>query len=914
MDIDLIIVLTFLAATLYVGFMSGGAKTVRGFAVSKRDFSTSFMVATIFATWIGGEDLIGVSELAFMYGGVIVIVVCSQFVGLALHASYIAPKLLKDFRDAMSVGDIMGGLYGNVGRVLSGIAAAMFSFGYVVTQTCSMGYVCHMFIGVDFFTGTLIGATIVTLYSVFGGIRSVVWTDFLQFGVLMVATPVIASVALANVGGIEALFNKIPDLCLSRSLTFDGRQECAMQLVVSIIPIFNPLVIQRILMSRDLVQARQSIMVSGLLYFPFYTMIVIIALCAAILAPDLWAKEAFLYVVDTCLAPGLRGIAVMGVLAVIMSTADSHLNLASIAVVNDVFCGLKKNKWSDKTKLFMMRVVGLLVGLGSLTVSESFARVIDVWLYYINFWAPVVTSPMLLYAFNKPLSKKEFLVSAGFGLVAIGFYRYNIDGPWLEASFIIGLFVSMFVGLVMRHFRVLGAAETVVESGVHPVRLTSGILRKIEGVWRGTRLSWSTLLGRILAFSSDAVRRHGARYTAFGIFSLINYMMPFYMWSERHANNLCVLTIRITAGVLSFLLAVSGAYEGRYRRYLPLFWHFTVMFCLPFLTFYMMLFDGPTLFWVINISLATIMGLILLDMRSFSVIFPLGFFLAFALIKIQGYEIALGQVTFQSAYLFVFSVVIVVIFFRDQENITQIKLDAVRVFGASMSHELRTPLAVIAMHVKKLGDILGTDERIKLTSESEKKLRASVRSIDDQCNQMSDCLSVSLTNLRVGDTTMQVAMRPLEIRCFIEQLVDEYPFASKDMRDSVKLDLKDNFTCMVDPEVLKYVIFNLLQNAVYQITSVGKGEITISSRSDVDSNILSVRDTARGMSAKRVSEIFKPFVSYTPGGTGVGLAFCKKAVNDMGASMQCESIEGEFCEFIISFPVTRMINGICDGD
>lgn len=903
MNIDLLVVVVFLLLTLYVGFRGGSPKSVREFAINKGNFSTSFMVATIFATWVGGEDLIGNAELTVMYGGIVFILASVQFIGVTIQAKVVAPKILEDFPDAISVGDIMGRLYGKWGQLLSGMAMVFFSFGYVAVQIAAIGHLCHLFYGVSFFIGSLIGAGVVILYSVFGGIRSVVWTDFLQFGVLLIAIPVITSIATGFVGGLPNILSSFDNIMFFDSVTYEDYVEMAILAVACSIPIFNPILIQRILMSSNLQQAKRSMMVSAFLYFPFYFMIVIIGLCALILNPQVQPNESFLYIVNTCLIPGVRGIAIIGILAVIMSTADSHLNLASVAAINDVISVIKKREIPDKAKLFLIRLAGVVIGISGIFVANKFRRMIDFFLYFMILWAPIVTTPMMLYVFNIKLSRANFYISSISGLIATILYRMNVPDCWLSGSFIFGLIVSMSIALFINYFYDKDH-NTVVKSSVQE---STHLLLKVKDFFKNFWWSVLNIKENLLLASQAAVKRHGARYVVFGIFSLVNYMMPFYMWSEHHSGDLSVITIRILAGILNFLLVVSDTYTGVMRKYLPLLWHFVVMYSLPFLTFYMLLFEGPTFFWIININLAIIMGLILLDRKAFSLIFPLGFLLAFVLMKVLHHPIALTHIDFSSIYLLVFSITIIILFFRDQENINKIKLDAVRVFGGSVSHELRTPLSIMSMHLRKINKIL-TDLNVNnsnvLDNEAKSGINKSISVLNEQCTQMLDFLTISLASLRIGEVNSNRILTNVRVKDVIERVLSEYPFTSDDIKDKISVTIDSDFTCIADAEVLKYVIFNILQNAMYQVISKGKGDIIVSTKRTITHNFISIKDTAVGISKKQIREIFKPFVSYTPGGTGIGLAYCKSAMEGVGADLYCESKEGEYANFIIAFPKT----------
>ena len=147
------------------------------------------------------------------------------------------------------------------------------------------------------------------------------------------------------------------------------------------------------------------------------------------------------------------------------------------------------------------------------------------------------------------------------------------------------------------------------------------------------------LLNKLADFAERRVEKYGARYIAFGVFSLICYALPIYMWTVTTAGCKSVLTFRIIAILLSFFLAVSDAWRDNLKKYLPLYWYFTITFCLPFFCMYLVILDGLSLFWIINIAITLILGMVLLDYVSFIAIFTFGYLMAFLFAFLLGHDV-----------------------------------------------------------------------------------------------------------------------------------------------------------------------------------------------------------------------------------------------------------------------------------
>lgn len=138
MSLDHIIVLIFLAGTLLVGYISGRKiKTFKDFAISHKGYSMPVLMATIFATVIGGGSIFGLIEKVYTGGLVFVLV----FSGMALNRILIANYIIPKFSDAQlsypSLGDLMHDVYGKQGQILFGICSVLVSVASVGTQVYS---------------------------------------------------------------------------------------------------------------------------------------------------------------------------------------------------------------------------------------------------------------------------------------------------------------------------------------------------------------------------------------------------------------------------------------------------------------------------------------------------------------------------------------------------------------------------------------------------------------------------------------------------------------------------------------------------------------------------------------------------------------------------------------------------------
>lgn len=407
-------------------------------------------------------------------------------------------------------------------------------------------------------------------------------------------------------------------------------------------------------------------------------------------------------------------------------------------------------------------------------------------------------------------------------------------------------------------------------------------------------------LDKLADISAKRVEEYGARYVAFGVFSTVNYLIPMYMWSEWHANDASVYTIRIIAILLSFMLTVSDSWNDSLKKYRPLFWHFTVMFCLPFLVTFMLLFDGFTLYWIININIAILFGIILLDFETFSVVYTVGIALGILVSYLLGHaaNVELPKyLMYPYFYMLIFVFGILMIFARDFSKKYDLQMKAMRLLAASIAHEVRTPLSTVSLilHGLDFNDI-PEGKRKKQLAKKEMALQ--------EVNCIFNIIDIMLTKLAFNGGKY-VRQEEVSAKDCIEKAINEYPFFQED-RKLVHLEVVEDFHFFASPNLFSHVIFNLIQNALYQIKAKRKGEIFITvNKTKRKRAFISVKDTASGIKPENINDIFKPFVTFKNEGTGVGLYFCKSALSSMNANIYCRSVYGKYADFTIFFNDVR---------
>jgi len=447
----LIIVGIYLFAVLIIGLLAGrGIKNLEEYATAGKAFGTFAIFATLSASFIGGGFSTGNAEKVFLFGVVNIVALWGFSLKEIIVAKYIAPRMA-NYPKALSVGDIMEPHYGKEARIFSGIFGVLLCAGILGAQVGAMGYVFNSFLGIEQSYGILLGCSIVILYSTIGGMRSVVWTDIFQFIVLAIGLPITLYFGIEKVGGIDVMMQNIPQSHLSLDALPGGYFGLAAMFVAFFLgETLVPPYVQRLLIGKTSKKVQRGTLLSGLFSIPFFAVTGSIGLVALTMDPTLNANLAMPYVIQHALPILPQAIVIAAIISIIMSSADSFLNGASIAFSNDIIRPLVKNKMEAKKELLIARIITLAVGVLAVIFAMSIESVLDMLLYAYNFWAPTVLIPLSLAILGANVSKRRFIAGAIAGIIAA--VAWNIGD--FQSTYHIGGLVIGAIGNLLAFFAV----------------------------------------------------------------------------------------------------------------------------------------------------------------------------------------------------------------------------------------------------------------------------------------------------------------------------------------------------------------------------------------------------------------------------------------------------------------------------
>ncbi|XWN35268.1 MAG: HD domain-containing protein [Roseivirga sp.] len=648
---DHLIVYAFLLITLAIGLWAGrGIKDIREYAIGNRTFGTAALVLTFLATNVAGESILDLAGEVNKTGIIFPVIFTIGISGGLIVQALIAPNIVS-FRESLTMGDIMGTLYGTNSQIITGLLGFFTAICVAGMEIVVLGLFCESLLGIDYRWGVGLGGILLAIYSAHGGIKAVTVTDVFQFLILLIVVPVIAVLALKHAGGIKAVLVQLP--AEKSQITSHPNFSYYLILFISFIvfqfPMVDPALVQRILMARTRKQIRNMFLTLAVFSCTLYLAIMLIGMACLVLYPDLKGHDVVPRVVNNLLPVGIKGMSIAGLFAVTMSTVDSFLHAAGLTFVHDVVKPLCDKSDLSINELSWTRYITAFLSLFAIAIGFAHAdNLYGLLLISYEFTCPLLSFPLWFGIMGLKPDQRAFYTAAGVTtivLILAKFLAPESQSHWVP---IISVMTNGIVFLGMHAVRNKGFA------------IVSRKQNK-EHIWRPSREQIATQLElllptpqRIVKYSQTQVAKYGAPYILLGIFCILNYLVPYFMWEYDNTQTYeLMLYLRFIGAMACGLLVVKDKWPEALLPYLPTFWHLTLLYCIPFTSTVMFLLTQGSTEWLINVAITIMFLIVLVDWTTFLILTALGIGLGFCFFTQVVGPINI-QLDFSSGYLLVY--------------------------------------------------------------------------------------------------------------------------------------------------------------------------------------------------------------------------------------------------------------------
>jgi solute:Na+ symporter, SSS family len=406
--IDALIFGVYLAGMLAVGLVflrrnEGGDD----YYVAGRKMGSTHIGLSVVATDVGGGFSIGLGGLGFVMGLSGSWMLFTGLLGAWLSATLLIPRIKRHpaFDRALTFPQVFGHFFGPRTALVAGVISAI-GYGFTSAQILAGAKLAHgTFPSLTLPTALLVMGGVTVGYTVLGGMKAVIYTDTIQWMVLLLGlTFVGVPVTYHAIGGWEGLRSSVrPELLTLTNVDWATLVNWG----VTIVPIWfvGMTLYQRIYACRDEKTAKRAWYVAGLLEWPLMAFLgVLLGLFARAAADqgmfehlgmgaikDVDPETGLPLLLRTALPVGATGVVLSAYFSAILSTADSCLMACSGNVISDIL----GRHHEDRTFLRDAQWITLGLGVASLVLAWRMTSVLDLMLLSYAFMVSGLFVPIL---------------------------------------------------------------------------------------------------------------------------------------------------------------------------------------------------------------------------------------------------------------------------------------------------------------------------------------------------------------------------------------------------------------------------------------------------------------------------------------------------------------------------------------
>ena len=434
--IDWTVVAAYIGVLVLITVKARRTRLLEDFTVASRDMPRGMVFATLSATYIGPAYTLGIAGNAAEHGYVWYLISVMVPLQTVLVGKWVAPKP-REFSGCHSVGHVMGEIYGPAARWATGGLSFLFNSFVVGLIARAFGEVVSTFTGIPAETVIIVGTLPVIFYAAWGGVKTVMLTDAIQFAAMAVTIPgvIFFSGYLFDFGALSA---GIPAAHLTWHGTYAPGKLIGLMITFFFGEILLPPYCVRALAAKDPAQAGHGFTAAGLFGFPWMFVVVTIGVISAASMPGASGDTVFLKTMQMYLPIGVLGLVLAGIFGIIMSSQDSCLHSASVSFSIDLY-QMACPEASEATLLRYSQYAVGVIGAIAVTFTLLVPGLVQALLILYTMWAPTVVAPLVIGLLWRKVPKASGVAGMAAGAVVAAIWEWGFQIPYGVPSLVAGL-------------------------------------------------------------------------------------------------------------------------------------------------------------------------------------------------------------------------------------------------------------------------------------------------------------------------------------------------------------------------------------------------------------------------------------------------------------------------------------------
>ncbi|MCP4132292.1 MAG: sodium/solute symporter [bacterium] len=466
--IDLVIIIGYFVLINVIGISFSKAKNVKDYFLGAKSIPWQLACFSIVATETSTLTFISIPGLAYISGLGFLQVALGYILGRILVAVVLLPKYFAGDFDT-----VYQFIHNRFGISSRRIIAVIFHITRLLGDSIRLFVTAiplKLLTGMDYTTSVVVIGLATFVYTLYGGIKSVVIVDSIQLGLYIVsAIAGICMVVYIMDESFLSIFAKIPG---ERLTVVSSGLEQGWRSLLGSYNIFSGLIggallsfashgtdhlmVQRLLTCRDERSAKKAIIYSGVIVFFQFALFMLLGLFLMVLMqnkgfskPD----EIMPVFIINYLPVGLKGLMLAGIFAAAMSTLSSSINSLSASTAIDIL-GITGKDYSDRKKLFLSRIIALtwtlvIIAISSL-LSDNKSPLVELGLTIASITYGGMLGIFILGRFSKTFNETAALIGVLAGIVVIVRIMMplpqgqDLNSMWFWVEFLISLDIKIF--------------------------------------------------------------------------------------------------------------------------------------------------------------------------------------------------------------------------------------------------------------------------------------------------------------------------------------------------------------------------------------------------------------------------------------------------------------------------------------
>lgn len=389
--------------------MARRVKRADDFLVAGRRLGPGLIASTFLAANIGSGSTVGATGIGYRSGWTAWWWVGCAGIGSLILAQVVGPRIwrLATEHGWRTVGDFLEWRYS---RSVRGLIAALLWIGTLMIlagQLIAISVILRTVANIPKWEGCLIGALIVSIYFVAGGLFSTAWVNLIQMSVKLAGFAIAVPVAISVVGGWSAVRQAAH---ATTPLTTGEIVDYLFVLVPSFI--VSPGLVQKLYGGKDEASVRTGVTINGFVLLVYALAPAIIGIIARAQFPHLANSEDALPVVMTRLLPPWLGlVTVAAIFSAELSASDAALFMLSSSLSIDLYKTFIRPAASDRAVLTAGRVAAVVAAFVAVIFAIQLESVVAALKIFYALMAAALAAPFIVGLYSRRATTRRAILS-----------------------------------------------------------------------------------------------------------------------------------------------------------------------------------------------------------------------------------------------------------------------------------------------------------------------------------------------------------------------------------------------------------------------------------------------------------------------------------------------------------------------